>query len=167
MMRPTKQYEEIKSLLGQSAHAFEKLVGYIRYYYEIDEIWAPGNPKHKYHNTLTFKRGGKSLITLGLREGYFIACIVLGKAERDKFDAQRHDFNKAVCKLYDETEILHDGKWLAWDVRDDSLNDDFVRLLQIKRKPNRKIQPPLNCLDTCRRLDIGLSHQEITAFLFR
>ena len=33
---------------------------------------------------------------------------------------------------------LHDGKWLMFEPVDTSLFDDFIRLLGIKRKPNRK-----------------------------
>ena len=54
----TKPYMEVKELLGSSISAFEKLAGHIRFYYEMDEIWWAGNPNHKHHSNLTFKRGG-------------------------------------------------------------------------------------------------------------
>ena len=38
---------------------------------------------------------------------------------------------------YDETRTYHDGKWLMFEPEDTSLFDDFIRLLGIKRKPNR------------------------------
>ena len=165
MTRPTKPYTEVKALLGPAHTSWEKLVGYIRYHYEIDEIWAEGKPTHKHYNNLYFKRGGKSLLTLVLREGYFIACIVLGKAEREKFDVQREEFGETVRKLYDETEILHDGMWLGFEVweHDDSLVDDFIRLVKIKRKPNRKVLP--ESMEKCGILDIGLAHGDITKLL--
>ena len=163
MSRPTKPYDEVKAMLGTSSAAFEKLVGHIRFLYEIDEIWAEGKPTHKYNNTLYFKRSGKSLITFGLREGFFIVSITLGKNERDKFDEQREHFSEALRKLYDETEILHDGMWLGFDVYEDSLHDDFIRLLQIKRKPNRKILP--ESTEKCGCLDIGMAHDEITKLI--
>ena len=40
--------------------------------------------------------------------------------------------------IYDETQTYHDGKWLMFEPTDTSLFDDFIRLLGIKRKPNRK-----------------------------
>ena len=55
---------------------------------------------------------------------------------------------------------LHDGKWLGFEVRDDSLIDDIIKLLHIKRKPNRKVLP--KSLEKSGCLDIGLSHEEIT-----
>ncbi|MCL2275637.1 MAG: DUF3788 domain-containing protein [Defluviitaleaceae bacterium] len=162
MDRPTKPYKEVKNLLGNAAPAWEKLVGYIRYYYELDEIWAEGKPTQKHYNNLFFKRSGKALISCHLRDGHFLVCVVLGKTEREKFDARRNDFSETVCKEYDATEALHDGKWLGFTVKDDSLHDDFIRLMHIKRKPNRKVASD-KTLAQCGRLDIGLSYSEITA----
>jgi len=160
MDRAIKPYAEVKTMLGSASSAWEKLVGHIRYHYEMDENWWEGNPKGKNHSGLYFKRGGKSLISLWVREGYFIACVVFGKDEREKLDAQRENFGEAICKEYDDAETLHDGKWLGFEVRDESLIDDIIRLLPIKRKPNRKILP--ENLEKCGRLDLGLSKEEIT-----
>jgi len=126
----------------------------------MDELWEEGNPNHKYHNNLRFRRGGKTLTTLCLREGYFIALVVLGKEEREKFDQQREAFGEVVRKAYDETHVYHDGIWLAFDMHDDTLVDDIARLLSLKRKPNRKVLP--QSIKTCGRLDLGHSHEEVT-----
>jgi hypothetical protein len=163
MSRQTKPYSEVKAMLGTASNAWEKLVGYIRFYYEIDEIWAEGKPTHKHYNILCFKRGGKSLITLCLREGFFIVSITLGQKERDKFDEQRENFSEEMRKLYDETDILHDGMWLGLEVRDESINADLFRLMQIKRKPNRKILP--ENMKKCGSLDIGMSQEDITKII--
>ena len=163
MDRAIKPYEQVKVMLGNASSAWEKLVAHIRFYYVMDELWEEGNPAHKHYNNLRFRRGGKTLITLCIREGYFIACIVLGKDEREKFDEQREMFGKVVCKVYDETQIYHDGKWIAFDVCDELLIDDIIRLLPIKRKPNRKILP--EGFVKCGHLDLGLSHEDITNHL--
>lgn len=160
--RPTKPYEEVKALLGNASAAWEKLTGHIRYNYVMDEIWAEGKSTHKNFNNLYFKRGGKTLAIFAIREGHFIACVVLGKDERTKFDEQRELFGETVCKEYDNAENLHDGKWLGFQIYDvdTKLIEDIIRLLDIKRKPNRKILP--KSLEKCGCLDIGLSHEEIT-----
>ena len=160
MDRAIKPYKQVKAMLGSASLAWEKLVGHIRFYYVMDELWEEGNPAHKHNNTLRIRRGGKTLATLCLRKGYFIACFVLGKEEREKFDEQRETFGEALRKTYDETHTYHDGKWLGFDVHDESLVDDIIRLLPIKRKPNRKVLP--KSLEKCGRLDLGLSHEEIT-----
>jgi len=163
MDRPIKPYEEVKMMLGNASPAWEKLTGFIRFHYVMDEIWQEGNPNHKHYNNLYFKRGGKTLIMLGIRAGYFIASVVLGKDERAKFEEQRESFGEEICKEYDITETYHDGKWLGFDIYDDSLIDDIFRLLQIKRKPNRKTLPEDIKNYGC--LDIGLSHEDITNYL--
>ena len=164
MERPTKPYEEVRAMLGAASSAWEKLLGYIRYHYEMDEKWAEGKPTHKHYNNLFVRRSCKSFIGLSLRDGFFFATVTLGKDEQEKFDVQRDVFAEAVLKQYDEAEALHDGKWLGFEVRDESLIGDIINLLLIKRKPNRKVMP--DSLEKCGCLEIGLSHDEITNRLF-
>ena len=159
MDRAIKSYEEVRAMLGKASGAWEKLAGHIRFHYIMDELWEEGNPSHKHYNNLRFRRGGKTLITLCIREGYFIACVVLGKGEREKFEGQREMFGDAVRTAYEETDTYHDGKWLAFDVYDDLLINDIIRLLYIKRKPNRKIFP--ESLEKCGCLDLGLPRGDI------
>src|SRR5215469_9661121 len=116
MKNTIELYSKIKKKLGKASIAWEKLTGHIRFYYEMDELWEEGNPTHKHHSNLRFRRGGKTLITLCIREGYYIAAIVLGKDERDKFEQLRKEFGKEVRKEYDDAEVLHDGKWLSFDI---------------------------------------------------
>ena len=64
--------------------------------------------------------------------------IILGKDERLKFDADRESYSKEIQETYDEAQTYHDGKWMMFKPVDASLFDDFIRLLKIKRKPNRR-----------------------------
>jgi len=98
-----------------------------------------------------------------LRDGFFLVSVTLGGKEREKFEEQRASFGKAVCTEYDAADTLHDGKWLGFEVRDDSLIDDIIRLVQIKRKPNRKVFPKDIKKYGC--LDIGMSHEDITKYI--
>lgn len=163
MDRVIKPYEQVKAMLGNASSAWEKLVGHIRFFYEMDEQWVEGKPTHKHYNNLFIRRSGKSFVILSIREGYFITCVVLGKEERVKFDDERETFSEAVCKVYDEAQTYHDGKWLGFEVRDEMLIDDIIRLLHIKRKPNRKILP--ESLEKCSCLDLGFSYKDITNYL--
>ena len=163
MSRATKPYAEVKTMLGDSSTAWEKLTGHIRYYYMLDEVWDPGKPTNKNYNNLYFRRGGKTLIGLCLREGYFIAYLVLGKNERAKFDEQRAAFGEAMQKEYDRAEVYHDGKCIGFDVYDDGIIDDIIRLLPLKRKPNRKVLP--DSLERCGCIDIGMAHEDITELI--
>lgn len=137
-MAGTISYDKISQNLGKSKEAWERLIGYIRFHYVMDEFWDSGKPESAYHNELKFKRGGKTLVTLYVRDGYFKVNLVFGKAERIKFEEQKADFSDTICKIYNDTNSLHDGKWLWIDIYDTTLIDDIIKMLPIKRKPNRK-----------------------------
>jgi len=160
MDRAIKPYKQVAAMLGGACTAWQKLTGHIRFYFIMDELWEEGKPTHKHYNNLRFRRGGKTLITLSIREGYFIACVVLGKQEREKFEEQQEAFGDIVRRVYNETDTFHDGKWIAFDVHNEALVDDIIRLIHIKRKPNRKVLP--ENFEKCGCCDLGLSHEDIT-----
>ena len=64
--------------------------------------------------------------------------IIFGKDEQSTYEADRDNYSKEVQKIYDETKTYRDGKWLMFEPVDTNLFDDFIRLLRIKRKPNKK-----------------------------
>ena len=64
--------------------------------------------------------------------------VILGKDERLKFEKDRENYSKEVQQIYNEAQTYHDGKWIMFEPTDTSLFNDFVRLLSIKRKPNKK-----------------------------
>ena len=55
-----------------------------------------------------------------------------------KFEAIRDTLSNAVCKQYDEAKTYHDGKWVMFEPTNTADFDDYMKLLAIKRKPNRK-----------------------------
>jgi len=159
MTRPTKSYNEVKLILGNAIIAFEKLISYIRLNYEMDEFWIEGKPSYKHFNNLFIKKSGKALLSLHLRNGFFYVNITFGSKEREKFEQQRTRFNEITCKIYDDATILHDGKWLGFKIQEDLLVNDITNLLQLKRKPNRKIL--IKDIDKCKYLDIGMLSDDI------
>ena len=104
--------------------------------YDVDRLWNKGfgcwNIEYKY------RRGGKTLCTLYAKQGEAVLLVTLGKAERDKFDAQRGSFSESLGRLYDDTQTYHDGKWLWIPINTSLSSEDIRLLLQIKRRPNRK-----------------------------
>jgi predicted RNA-binding protein with PUA-like domain len=137
-MKTIHQYDKLVPLLGSAKLAWEKLIEHIETNYEMDEVWYEGKPDSNYRNNVKLRRGGKTLITVYFRDGYFKVEITLGKTEREKYEQQQETFSDSFRKLYDNTQTLHDGKWLVCDVRDETPLDDIIRLLHIKRKSNRK-----------------------------
>ncbi len=64
--------------------------------------------------------------------------IIFGKDERARFDAIRDTLSNAVCRQYDKAKIYRDGKWVMFEPVNTADFDDYMKLLAIKRKPNRK-----------------------------
>ena len=129
--------EEMTTLVGEPLYdVWNKLNAFIEEKYDMDCSWNKGGKAWKYE--YKYRRGGKTLCALYARENCVGFMVILGKAERLKFEADRDNYSEEVQKIYDETQTYHDGKWLMFEPVDTALFDDFVRLLGIKRKPNRK-----------------------------
>lgn len=121
-----------KEKLGNSFGAFLDLLRFIRVNYVMDELWD-GEAE------LKFRRSGKTLVTLCIKENCFNALIIFGKAERAVFDEIRGKFSDFVCNYYDNSRIYHDGKWMFIDIEDGTYLNDIIEMIKIKKKPNRKI----------------------------
>lgn len=129
--------EELTALLGKSLyHVWNQLCAFINKQYDMDRLWGKGGKAWIYE--YKYRRGGKTLCALYAKEHGMGFMVILGKDERLKFEAERENFSKEVQKLYDGAQTYHDGKWIMFEPVDTSLFDDFMKLLRIKRKPNRK-----------------------------
>lgn len=129
--------EEMKALVGESRYdVWNRLNALVAEKYDMECSWNPGGKAWKYE--YKYRRGGKTLCAFYARENCVGFMVILGKEERLKFEADRASYSEAVQRIYDETKTYHDGKWMMFEPVDASLFDDFMRLLQIKRKPNRK-----------------------------
>lgn len=129
--------EEMTILVGASLYdIWSKLNILIDERYDVNHAWNKGGKAWKYE--YKFHRGGKTLCALYAKEHCVGFMIILGKDEQSKFEADRDNYSKEVQKIFDETKTYHDGKWLMFEPTDTTLFDDFVKLLRIKRRPNRK-----------------------------
>lgn len=129
--------EEMTALVGESLYdVWNQLCSLIDEQYDMDRLWNTGGKAWRYE--YKYRRGGKTLCALYAKENCVGFMIVLGKDERLKFEADRGSYSKEVQELYDQTKTYHDGKWMMFKPVDASLFDDFIGLLKIKRKPNRK-----------------------------
>ena len=127
----------LEELIGSdNLDIWNKLVAVIESLYEMDRTWNKGFGDWIYE--YKYRRGGKTLCTLYAKQNVANILITLGKAEREKVEINRDDFSPSLLALYNETKTYHDGKWL-WIQIDESLSfDDVIKLLKIKRRPNRK-----------------------------
>ena len=117
-------------LLGQS------LCSAVEDKYEMERVWNAGGRNWKYE--YKYRRGGKTLCSLFAREKCIGFMIIFGKDERKKFEDIRTSLSDAVCRRYDEATVYRDGKWVMFEPTYTSEFDDYIKLLDVKRKPNRK-----------------------------
>ena len=129
--------EEMTTLVGKSLYEiWNKLCVLIDEKYDMDCLWNKGGKAWTYE--YKYRRGGKTLCALYAREGCIGFMVILGKDERFKFENNRENYSTEVQRIYDEAKTYHDGKWIMFEPVDTSMFDDFMKLLSIKRKPNRK-----------------------------
>lgn len=137
MLEKIPNEQELKNLLGESLfEVWIKLCAAIDEKYDMDHLWDNGGKAWTYE--YKYRRGGKTLCTLYARENCVGFMIIFGKNEREKFEASRERYSEQIQTIYDTAKTYHDGKWVMFQPVDTILFDDFVRLLGIKRKPNKK-----------------------------
>lgn len=136
MLDFTPGTEEMTALLGASLYEiWAQLCTRIDEQYDMDRLWGPGGKAWTYE--YKYRRGGKTLCALYAREHCMGFLVILGKDERLKFEQDRESYAEDVRRIYEESRTYHDGKWMMFEPADTSLFDDLMRLLRIKRRPNR------------------------------
>lgn len=129
--------QQMTTLVGKSLYdIWNKLCALVNEKYDMDCLWNKGGKSWTYE--YKYRRGGKTLCALYARENCIGFLIIFGKNERLKFEKDRENYSKEVQTIYDASQTYHDGKWMMFEPIDTSLFDDFIKLLRIKRKPNRK-----------------------------
>ena len=66
------------------------------------------------------------------------AVVVMGGAEREKFEERRYVWRPQLVKLYDEAKTYIDGKWLTLPVSSAKDLHDVKELLIMKRPPKSR-----------------------------
>lgn len=129
--------EELKILVGDQLYSvWTELRAMIEKSYDMEHIWNSGGKMWKYE--CKYRRGGKTLCTLYARESCIGFMVIFGKSEREKFEAQRHNYSDEAQSIYDASKTYHDGKWIMFTPHDTSMFDDFMKMLRIKWNPNKK-----------------------------
>lgn len=137
MLEKTPSELTIIDLIGQPLfEVWQALCLTIDEKYEMDRSWNPGGKRWTYE--YKYRRGGKTLCCLYAKSHCVGFMVIFGKDERTKVEAIRKALSSAVCKKYDEAETYHDGKWVMFEPTDQSEFDDYMKLLAVKKRPNRK-----------------------------
>ncbi len=137
MLNTVPTAEELTNLVGESLYElWGNLTAFIEENYDMERLWNSGGKAWKYE--YKYRRGGKTLCSLYARENRIGFMIIFGKEERAKFEADRDRYAKETQAVYDSAKTYHDGKWMMFEPKNAALFEDFMKLLCIKRKPNRK-----------------------------
>lgn len=137
MLEKIPTQEMMIGLLGSSLfEVWKSLCSVIEEKYEMEQLWNTGGKKWTYE--YKYRRGGKTLCCLYAKNHCVGFLVIFGKEERVKFEAIRGTLSSAVCRQYDEAKTYHDGKWVMFEPTDTAEFDDYMKLLAVKRKPNRK-----------------------------
>lgn len=128
--------ENLNGLLDNNTiQKLNELISEIDSLYDVDKVWNKGFGDWKFE--YKYRRGGKTLCSFYVKKDVSNILITYGKMERDKFETIRETLSESIQNIYDETESLHDGKWL-WIPIDGRLQiTDIISMLKIKRRPNK------------------------------
>ena len=137
MLENIPSQKTMTELLGQSLfEIWQRLCLAIDEKYEMERIWNTGGKNWIYEDK--YRKGGKALCCLYAKNNCIGFMIIFGKDERTKFENIRGTLSNTVCKQFDEAKTYRDGKWVMFYPTNTAEFADYMNLLAIKRKPNRK-----------------------------
>lgn len=128
--------EELEKLVGiDKVNIFYDIVDEITKIYDMEQIWNNGGKKWTYE--YKFRKSGKTLCAFYFKDNTLGFMIIFGKGERTKIEEIRKELSSEVLETYDNSEIFHDGKWVMFNITNNSIIEDLKKLLFNKRRPNR------------------------------
>lgn len=129
--------EEMLALLGADLYpVWRRICQAIDERYDMERVWDKGYRDWVYE--YKYRRGGKTLCTLYAKSQTIGLQIIFGKDERAKLEAERSSFSQESLRIYDQAATFHDGKWVMYLPTDDAMLPDWMKMLCIKRRPNKK-----------------------------
>ena len=108
MLTEAPSPDVLKSHMGSSTMmAWNTICAFIDQNYDMEPSWNYGGKHGKY--VLRFKKGGKTICTLYVRDNQLGCWMIFGQNERDKFERSRSDFTDEVRSIYDAGHYL--SRW--------------------------------------------------------
>ena len=124
------------NFIGPAKGAWIELRRFIDEYYDIVPETVFGGTKYGW--AVRYRKSGKTLCALTPEKGRVTVLIVLGKQESEEALSMRKELSSKMYKLIEDTEQLHDGRWLWIRLLTAKDVEDVKKLLPIKRKPKKK-----------------------------
>ena len=122
--------EELEKLVGiDKVNTFYNIVNEITKLYDMEQVWNNGGKKWTYE--YKFRKSGKTLCAFYFKDNTLGFMIIFGKDERIKLEEIRNELSSDVLETYDNAQTYHDGKWVMFDITDNSILEDLKKLLLI------------------------------------
>lgn len=87
--------------------------------------------------TVRYRKNNKTLCYFFPKRGSFSILIVLGGKEANQVDLIKDKLNKNILQVFENTEQLHDGRWLWIEINNSDDIESFKEILTIKKKPRK------------------------------
>ena len=91
-------------------------------------MWAGWNVK--------YMKSGKALCTLYPKQGYFLSLVPIGLREMNEAELLMSSCTDYTRNLFGQTVAGHQGKSMAFEVKDDEILQDVIKLIALRKKPN-------------------------------
>ncbi len=132
---PTRQ--DIVAYLGKdAAAAWDDITTFLTENYNFTPETVFGGKKYGW--AVRYRRSGRSFCTLHPEKGAFTVLVVLGGKETEQALGALSDFSPNVADTISSAKQYHDGRWLWLRVLKKNDTADIKRLIQIKKKPQKK-----------------------------
>jgi len=129
--RPSK--EEILKTIGEKSSLWLEIHKFVEKNYDFSPELVFFTKKYGW--TITYRKSGKTLGYFFPEDNAFSVLLVLGSKESEKVDSIKNRLEARIKSVFENTEQLHDGRWLWIRVLTKSDVESVKLLLQAKRKP--------------------------------
>ena len=129
--RPSK--EEILKTIGEKSSLWLEIHKFVGKNYDFSPELVFFTKKDGW--TIRYRKSGKTLVYFFPEDNAFSVLLVLGSKESEKVDSIKNRLEARIKSVFENTEQLHDGRWLWIRVLAKSDVESIKLLLQAKRKP--------------------------------
>ncbi len=134
--KPSK--DEIKKTIGENFSLWLEIHKYIEENYDFTQELVFFTKKYGW--AIRYRRQGRTMAYFFPEQGAYSVLLVLGKKESEEVNLMKDKLNKQVMSVFDNTEQLHDGRWLWIRLLTNSDVDSFKVLLSAKSKPKKLVK---------------------------
>jgi hypothetical protein len=131
--------EDIKAYIGPTQTYWDELVTHLEEVYQPQQQLDYSKDSLQPGWNVKFRKSGKALCTLYPMPSYFIVLVVIGPKDETEVKKSMDSgfFTPYVKELYDKTTYSPLGRWLMIDVKNQTVLQDIIKLIQIRTKANR------------------------------